>query len=134
MVNLTQTVAVVDDESVRRAIARLLRSFGLEAETFPSGEALLGTLSSVTPPVFGCVITDIHMLGIDGLELQRRMVQRNLPIILITGNDDAAVREKALAQGAAAFLTKPLNGADLMRALEIALEFREQQNGSPLSC
>jgi FixJ family two-component response regulator len=126
MANLTQIVAVVDDdELVRRAIERLLRSVGLEAETFPSGEAFLGTLSSVTSPVFACVIADIELPGIDGLELQRRMVQPSVPIIFITGNHDAAVREKALAQGAAGCLTKPLNGDILIRAVEIALELRE---------
>jgi len=121
MVNLTHIVAVVDDdESVRRAIKRLLRSFGLAAETFASGEAFLNTLSSATSAVYSCVIADIQMPGIDGLELQRRMVQRGVPVILVTGNEDAAVREKALAQGAAGYLKKPVDGTILIRAVEIA--------------
>ncbi|MFM0472019.1 response regulator transcription factor [Paraburkholderia strydomiana] len=135
MMNLTQIVAVVDDdESVRRAIKRLLRSFGLEAETFASGEAFLNTLSSATSAVFSCVIADIQMPGIDGLELQRRMVQRGVPVIFVTGNEDAAVREKALAQGAAGYLKKPVDGTILVRAVEVASASRGHPNGSPLSC
>ena len=121
MVNLTHIVAVVDDdESVRRAIKRLLRSFGLEAETFASGEAFLNTLSSAPSAVYSCVIADVQMPGIDGLELQRRMVQRGVPVIFVTGNEDAAVREEALAQGAAGYLKKPVDGTILIRAVEIA--------------
>lgn len=135
MVNLTQIVAVVDDdESVRRAISRLLRSFGLESETFPSGEAFLDTLSSATSSAFACVIADIQMRGIDGLKLQHRMVQRGVPIIFVTGNEDAAVREKALAQGAAGYLKKPVDAALLIGTVEMALGFPEHPNGLPLSC
>jgi FixJ family two-component response regulator len=123
MVNRNQIVAVVDDdESVRRALKRLLHSVGVEAETFPSGEAFLATLSSATSCRPACVIVDFQMPGIDGLELQRRLAQTGVPIIFLTANDDPAVRRKALAQGAAAYLTKPLNGAVLIRAVEMALE------------
>jgi FixJ family two-component response regulator len=133
--NLTQIVAVVDDdESVRRAIRRLLRSFGLEAETFVSGEAFLSTLSSASSAVFACVIADIQMPGIDRLELQRRVVQRGVPIIFVTGNEDAALREKALAQGAAGYLKKPVDGTMLIRAVEIASASPGRPNGSPLAC
>ncbi|MDR7008981.1 response regulator transcription factor [Paraburkholderia strydomiana] len=122
MINLNKTVAVVDDdESVRRALKRLLRSAGVEAEIFSSGESLLDALSSATSSVPVCVITDFQMPGIDGLELQRRMIRTGVPIIFITGNDEPAVREKALAQGAAGFLTKPLDGAALIRALQITV-------------
>jgi CheY-like chemotaxis protein len=64
------------------------------------------------------------MSGIDGLELQRRVAPTGVPIIFVTANDDPAVREKALAQGAAAYLAKPLNGALLIRAVELALALR----------
>jgi CheY-like chemotaxis protein len=70
------------------------------------------------------VIADFQMPGIDGLELLRRMVRTGVPIIFITGNDDPAIRQKALARGAAAYLTKPLDGAVLIRAVQIALALR----------
>jgi FixJ family two-component response regulator len=125
MINLNKTVAVVDDdESVRRALKRLLHSVGVEAETFSSGQSLLDALSSATPSVPACVIADFQMPGIDGLELQRRMIRTGVPIIFITGNDDPAVREMALAQGAAGYLTKPLDGAVLIRAIQITVGLR----------
>ncbi|MBT2794793.1 response regulator transcription factor [Paraburkholderia strydomiana] len=126
MVNRTQFVAVVDDdESVRRALKRLLNSVGVEAETFPGSEAFLDTLSSATAFVPACAIVDLQMPVIDGLELQRRMVGTGVPIIFLTGNDDPAVRAKALAQGAAGFLTKPLDGAVLIRTLQTTLGLRD---------
>jgi FixJ family two-component response regulator len=123
MVNFNRIVAVVDDdESVRRALKRLLHSFGLEAETFPSGEAFLSTPSSGPSCHLACVIVDFQMPGIDGLELQRRLAPTGVPIILMTGHDDPAVRKKAFARGAAGYLKKPLDGAALIRAVEKALE------------
>ncbi|WP_370882120.1 MULTISPECIES: response regulator [Paraburkholderia] len=71
------------------------------------------------------------MPGIDGLELQRRMVRTGVPIIFITGNDDPAVREKALAQGAAGCLTKPLDGAVLISAAQITLGSPNLQGDLP---
>jgi FixJ family two-component response regulator len=125
MINRNQIVAVVDDdESVRRALKRLLHSVGVDAETFPSGEAFLATLSSAPSCLPACVLADFQMSGIDGLELQRRVAPTGVPIIFVTANDDPAVREKALAQGAAAYLAKPLNGAVLLRAVELALALR----------
>jgi FixJ family two-component response regulator len=125
MVDLNQIVAVVDDdESVRRGFKRLLRSAGLEAETFPDGEAFLATLSSTASCRPACVIVDFQMPGIDGFELQLRLAPTGVPIIFLTANDDPAVRKKALAQGAAGYLTKPLNDTVLIRAVEMALEVR----------
>jgi FixJ family two-component response regulator len=71
------------------------------------------------------VIVDFKMPGIDGLELQRRLAPTGVPIIFITGHDDPAVREKALARGAAGYLKKPFNAAALIRAVEKALELRQ---------
>ncbi|ANB72748.1 histidine kinase [Paraburkholderia phytofirmans OLGA172] len=122
MANLNQIVAVVDDdESVCRAIKRLLRSIGIKAETFSSGEEFLGTLSSTASYRPACVILDFQMPGINGLELQRRLAPTDLPVIFITAHDDPAVREKALASGAAGYLRKPFNDAILLKAVEIAL-------------
>jgi FixJ family two-component response regulator len=122
MVNLNQIVAVVDDdESVCRAIKRLLRSVGIKAETFSSGEEFLGTLSSTASYRPACVILDFQMPGINGLELQRRLAPTGVPVIFITANGDPAVREKALASGATGYLRKPFNDAILVKAVEIAL-------------
>jgi FixJ family two-component response regulator len=122
MVNLNQIVAVVDDdESVCRAIKRLLRSVGIKAETFSSGEEFLDMLSSAASYRPACVILDFQMPGINGLELQRRLAPTGVPVIFITANDDPAVREKALASGATGYLRKPFNDAILVKAVEIAL-------------
>ncbi|MEZ2311599.1 response regulator transcription factor [Paraburkholderia sp. RCC_158] len=122
MVNLTRIIAVVDDdESVRRALKRLLHSAGVKAETFSSGEAFLDSLSSATSSVPLCVIADLEMPGIDGFEIQRRIVSTGMPIIFISGNDDPDVREKVLAQGAADYLSKPFNGDVLIRAVQMII-------------
>jgi FixJ family two-component response regulator len=122
MATLNKIVAVVDDdESIGRAIKRLLRSVGIKAETFSSGEEFLNTLSSTASGWPACVILDYEMPGIDGLELQSRLAPTGVPIIFITAHNRPVVREKAFASGAAAFLQKPLNGTVLIRAIEIAL-------------
>jgi FixJ family two-component response regulator len=122
MVNLNQIVAVVDDdESVCRAIKRLLRSVGIKAETFSSDEEFRGTLSSTASYRPACVVLDFQMQGINGLELQRRLAPTSVPVIFITAHDDPAVREKAFASGAAGYLRKPFNDVILAKAVEIAL-------------
>jgi FixJ family two-component response regulator len=112
---------VDDDESVCRAIKRLLRSSGIKAETFSSGEEFLGTLSSAASLRPACVILNFQMPGINGLELQRRLAPTGVPVIFITAHDDPAVREKALASGAAGYLRKLFNDTILVKAVEIAL-------------
>lgn len=122
MVNLNQIVAVIDDdESICRAIKRLLRSVGITAETFSSGEEFLGKLLSTAAYRPACVVLDFQMPGINGLELQRRLAPTRVPVIFITAHDDPAVREKALASGAAGYLRKPFDDARLVKAVEIAL-------------
>ncbi|RKT21353.1 response regulator receiver domain-containing protein [Paraburkholderia sp. RAU2J] len=122
MVNPNQIVAVVDDdESVCRAIKRLLHSAGIEAETFSSGDELLNTLSAIPSYRPACVILDIQMPGTGGLEVQRQLAPLGLPIIMITAHDELAVRQAALASGAAAYLRKPFNAAILLKAVELAI-------------
>jgi len=123
MVNVHQIVAIVDDdESVCRAIKRLLHSVGIGADTFSSGDAFLRTLSSIPSYRAACVILDILMPGINGLEVvQRHLAPTSVPVIFITACDDPAVREMALASGAAGYLRKPFNEAILIKALEMAL-------------
>lgn len=122
MGNLTPTAAVVDDEeSVGRAIKRLLNSAGIDVEVFTSGSDFLDTLSSVSSYRPRCVILDILMPGLNGLEVQRRLAAWGLPVVIITAHDDATVRAQALAAGAVDYLRKPFDGAVLIQAVQKAI-------------
>jgi FixJ family two-component response regulator len=119
-------VVVDDDESVSRAIKRLLRSIGITAETFPSGDALLDTLSSVPSYQPDCVILDVQMPGLSGLEVQRRLAGTGLPIIFITAHDEVGAREQALANGAVAWIRKPFQDELFARTVRDALAMSQQ--------
>lgn len=122
MVKLKPIAAVVDDEeSVGRAIKRLLRSVGIEAEVFTSGDAFLDALSSVPAYQPDCVVLDIQMPGTNGLEVQRQLAGRGMPVIIITAYDDAGVREQVLAAGAVGYLRKPFNGSVLIHTVQTAM-------------
>jgi FixJ family two-component response regulator len=122
MDKVTPFVAVVDDdESVGRAIKRLLRSVAISADTFTSGDDFLDTLSSVPSYRPNCVILDIQMPGLNGLEVQRRLAGSGVSVILITAYDDVAVREQALASGAVGYLRKPFNDSILIKTVRAAL-------------
>ncbi len=134
MSNVKPLIAIVDDdESVCRALKRLVRSLGMNAETFASGEEFLD-LIKVTPSFQAdCVVLDVQMAGLNGLEVQERLTgNRNpLPVIFITAHDDLGVQQKALAAGAVAFLRKPVNDELLINTLRVALEAgadREQKD------
>ncbi|HZZ14016.1 MAG TPA: response regulator [Paraburkholderia sp.] len=114
-------VVVDDDESVSRAIKRLLRSIGVAAESFASGEAFLEALSSIRSYRPACVILDIQMPGMNGLEVQRRLAGSGLPIIFITAHDDVGIREQALSAGALAYLRKPFNDETFVRTVRATL-------------
>ena len=118
-------VAVVDDEeSVCRALSRLLRAAGLDAETFLSGATFLESVRERPPSRRpDCLLLDVHLPGLTGLDVQRRLKSDgiHLPIVMITGNEEAGVREKVLAEGAFAFLVKPLNDRTLLEAIENAV-------------
>ncbi len=101
------TVFVVDDDNaVRDSLSALLRSAGLAVANFDSGEDFLNAL---TPEWHGCVLTDVRMPGIDGLELLRelRSMHANLPVVLITGHGDVAMAVNAMQFGAVDFIEKP---------------------------
>ena len=114
-------VGVDDDFRIRECLARLAKSAGYAALTFPSAEALL---ESKALSGAGCLISDVRMPGIDGLELQRRArtAYPNLPVILISGHVDEEVRGRALRQGALDFLYKPFDGEELLSAIDRALK------------
>jgi CheY-like chemotaxis protein len=111
---------VDDDESVREAVDSLLRSAGFEVAVFASAEQLLSwnRLHEVQ-----CLILDVRMPGMTGLELQRRLAAGNsrIPIIFITAHGDEAAKGQALRAGAAAFLRKPFNEQALLTAVRSAL-------------
>jgi len=114
-------IAVVDDDaSVREATKGLLRSIGYEACTFASAEEFLDSNKSRDS---ACIITDVHMPGIDGLELQARLAEEgsHLPIIFITAFPAEDLRNRALRSGAFGFLDKPFDDDELIRCLETAL-------------
>lgn len=109
-------IAVVDDDpSICRSLKRLLRSLGMEAQTFGSGEALLAALENPGAE-FGCLILDVHMPGMSGLELKERVVGYGIPVVLITAHDDSATRMRAQATGTT-LLRKPVEGDVLSRTL-----------------
>ncbi len=117
-------VAIVDDEqSVCRAIARLLRASRLDTQVYASGEAFLDSLHVHRP---ACVVLDLHMSGCSGHEVQKRLAAARIdvPVIIVTGRDDPGTRERCLADGAVAYLRKPLASEPLLAAIAAALERR----------
>jgi FixJ family two-component response regulator len=113
-----QVVAAVDDDDrVRASIQSVLESAGYEAVVFASAEAFLesGVLRQAT-----CLLADVRLPGMDGLELQRRIrrARPQLPIIFITAHDDEHIRQQALRDGAVDFLVKPFNAAQLLDSIE----------------
>jgi len=110
-------VAVVDDdESVRRATRRLLRTAGFEVETYSCGTEFLDAVKHRTP---SCVILDLHMPGSSGLEVQRRLTASGLdiPVIFLTADDDPAARDRALQAGAVGYLRKSCSKEALLEAI-----------------
>jgi FixJ family two-component response regulator len=111
---------VDDDESLRSSLENLIRAFGFRAQGFSSGEAFLGWEQARET---ACVILDVRMPGMNGLDLQRRMARGNwrVPIIFITSHADDHARARALEAGAVAFLYKPCRDEDLLSAIRDAL-------------
>jgi FixJ family two-component response regulator len=118
-------IAVVDDDhSVRKSLSGFIRSAGLAVQTFASAEEFL---SSEALSSGDCAIVDVHMPGMSGLELQRRLALSHprLPVVIVTAeasNDE--VRLRALKDGAIAFLSKPLSGESVLSAIQTALKKR----------
>ena len=118
----TKFVAIVDDdESIRAALLGLRKEAALTAQAFASAEEFLGSgdLNQV-----GCLVADIRMPGISGLELQSRLKEEqcNLPVIFIASNGDARMRIQAMRAGAVEFLAKPLDYQQLLKTVRAALD------------
>jgi FixJ family two-component response regulator len=125
-------ITVVDDDAaIREAVQSLLRSVGLRAEGFTSAQDFL---QSGQLPDTACLIVDVRMPGMSGLELQQRLTTAYCPppILFITAHGDAATRARALSAGAVAFLDKPFSDEGLLRAVQAALpSVRGDGDGSP---
>jgi len=111
-----EIILVEDDPGMREALERVLSAAGFTPRSFPSGEALLDAQGGVTA---GCLVLDVRLPGISGLDLYRRLAQRGqtLPAVFITAYDDPSVREEAEGLGAAAFLHKPFRGRALVEVV-----------------
>ena len=112
---------VDDDDPLRNSLENLIRSVGLRAQGFSSAEAFL---SSNHPHDTRCLVLDVRMPGMSGLELQRQMAVANshIPIIFITAHEDDGQRSQALEAGAVAFLHKPFYEEELLNAIDAALK------------
>jgi FixJ family two-component response regulator len=114
-------MVVDDDVSVREALGSLIRSAGLSVETFASAHEFL---QRPRPDGPSCLVLDVRLPGLSGLDLQKRMAEVNfrIPIIFITGHGDVPTSVKAMKAGAIEFLTKPFDDQDLLNAIEKAIE------------
>ena len=126
-------VHVIDDDaSFRTAIERRLKIAGYDVETYSSAQQLLDRLTDVERP--GCILLDVQMPGLSGLDLQSRLIERGsiLPIIFVTGYADTPATVRAIKAGAEDFLTKPASSAQLIDAIERAMtryeSARDQRN------
>ena len=122
MNNVDGIVFVIDDdESIREALKSLIRSVELRVETFASAAEFL---ESKRPDVPACLILDVRMPGLSGLDLQRDLAETDvhIPIIFITGHGDIPMSVRAMKAGAVEFLTKPFRDQDLLDAIQQALE------------
>jgi len=114
-------IAVVDDDSsLRRSLCNLLRSRGFTAEAFASAEEFL---SSTRRELAGCLVLDLRMSGMSGLDLLRylEVAGAHIPVVVLTGHGDEGVRRRCLEAGAAAFLVKPFRAETLLNAIQAAL-------------
>jgi FixJ family two-component response regulator len=125
----TPTICLVDDDArVLKAQARLLREHGFSTALFQSAEAFLEQYDASLP---GCIVLDINMPGLDGLELQRRLGElgATTPVVFVTGTGDIPMSVRAIKAGAIDFLTKPVAGATLLAAVRagVAQDARNRQ-------
>ena len=131
----TPLVHVVDDDAaVRESLAMLLESAGFSARTYDSAAAFLEAAADCTA---GCVVTDVQMPDLNGLELQRRMGELGirLPVIMMTGHADVPIAVEALKAGATDFLEKPFDDSHLLAAVAsaIAISQREHDEAAALA-
>jgi FixJ family two-component response regulator len=116
------TVFIIDDDSsIRIAIEDLLKSVGVRSASFASAQEFLSTHAGDSP---GCLVLDVRLPGLNGLDLQRRLAEAgvDIPIVFLTGHGDIPMSVKAMKSGAVEFLTKPFRDQDLLDAVQQALD------------
>ncbi|HYI88074.1 MAG TPA: response regulator [Burkholderiales bacterium] len=115
------SIAIVDDEEgIRKALGRLLRASGLEAESYANGQEFLDAAVARRPD---CVVLDLHMPGMSGLQVLRKLKAAGqlLSVVVITAHDEPETREQCLEAGACAYLRKPLEDRLLLNAISAAM-------------
>ncbi len=120
-------VFVVDDDvSVRESLKNLFRSVGLKVDTFPTAEDFL---SNRRPSDYGCLVLDVRMPGLSGLDLQTELdrLERPIAIVFITGHGDIPMSVRAIKGGAVEFLTKPFRDQDLLDAVRKAMQLDQER-------
>jgi len=120
---MTDLVSIVDDDDlVRQALDSVVKAAGFMTETFASAEDFLDSM-----PLKGtaCLILDVRLPGMSGIELQSRLRAKNsrVPIIFVTAHGDAFTRDRAMEDGATVFMNKPVRGQALLKAIHTALEY-----------
>jgi FixJ family two-component response regulator len=123
MASVRPLVVVVDDEeSVRRALARMLSASGFDVEVYASGQEFLNSLAARRPD---CVVLDLQMPDLTGRDVQRQLTAAHirLPIIVVTAHDQPELREQCLADGAVAYLPKPLQRQRLVSLIADAIRW-----------
>lgn len=131
--NALPTVHVIDDDdAVRDSIQMFLANEGLEVRTYPSADAFIAVLDSAPP---GCVVTDVRMPGMSGIELLAEIARLRLamPVIVVTGHADVPLAVRAMKSGAVDLLEKPFKAADLIDAVARALEVGRNSQRNVLS-
>lgn len=112
---------VDDEEAIRRSASFMLKTSGFAVETWPSGAAFL---KEVRHAAFGCILLDVRMPEIDGLEVQSQLAERGvtMPVIILTGHGDVSIAVRAMKNGAIDFLEKPFEKAALLAAIDAAFQ------------
>lgn len=120
---------VDDDEAVRQSVAFLLSTYDVDVVTYPSGEIFLAGRADATP---GCLMLDIRMPDLDGLEIQRRLADESFdwPVIFLTGHGDVRIAVEAMQNGAVDFVEKPFYGARLFEAVDCAFRHFDRTNAA----
>ncbi len=120
---------VDDDEAIRRSAGFMLKTAGFRVRTYESGDALLKEASKLEP---GCMLIDIRMPGMDGLEVQQALKDRGIafPVVIMTGHGDVNLAVKAMKAGAIDFIEKPFEKAVLLGAIDQGFERLERSNAA----
>jgi len=126
MTNEPTVFVVDDDQAMRSSLKWLIESVGMKVRTYGSADEFLG---SYYPGRAGCLLLDVRMPGMSGLELQEHLARREiqLPVIIITGHGDVAMAVKAMKAGAVDFIEKPFNDEALLGSIRNALDYGERQ-------